>query len=799
MLDREALRQKLIKRHELAQFIVEYLYGKCGSESEDNEETCVEFSVVELKEQYENEIMLYSTKVTLEEVEDALFYLSKIGAIELEGGFLVVYNAMSLERIERNNRKAYRLEDYRKLEQFYQNKIQQIHIVGEYARKMMEDYKAALQFVDDYFKLNYASFLTKYFKGSRQSEIKKSITPAKFRRLFGELSPTQLNIINDMGSKHIVVAAGPGSGKTRILVHKLASLLLMEDVKHEQLLMLTFSRSAATVFKKRLLDLYGNAANYVEIKTFHSYCFDLLGRLGTLEDSDKIIREAVGRIRRGEVEPGKISKTVLVIDEAQDMDEDEYELILALMEQNDGMRVIAVGDDDQNIFKFRGSSSKYMEKLITEKEAVKYELTENYRSKANLVEFTNQLAGRISHRLKRTPVIPVQKDNGRIRIVRYRCNEMITPLVDDIVSTELSGTTCVLTMRNDDALMIAGLLVDKGMPAKLIQSDEGFRLYDMQEVRYFMSLLEPDQASDDNRLISGSRSETYGDGNNTVGSSNNTAGSGCNAVASRNNTEGSSLTYVISVDTWAEAKRRLKDRFRSSPDHMGEQYGSATNLDLCLNMIKSFEDANPKLKYRSDLEIFIRESRLEDFYEENGETILVSTMHKAKGREFDNVFIMLDKYTLDTDEAVRLLYVAATRARRELVIHYNGNYLNSIRAAGIERIENRGTYSLPSRLSVQLTHKDVWLDYFYSIRHITAQMKSGDALTIGDGCCLNVSGQTVLKFSKRFSEYLEKMKQKGFLPVSAMIRFIVHWKRDEAEDEALVILPLIMFGGQEQA
>ena len=42
-----------------------------------------------------------------------------------------------------------------------------------------------------------------------------------------------------------------GSGKTRLLVHKLASLLLMEDVKHEQLLMLTFSRAAASEFRKK--------------------------------------------------------------------------------------------------------------------------------------------------------------------------------------------------------------------------------------------------------------------------------------------------------------------------------------------------------------------------------------------------------------------------------------------------------------------------------------------------------------------------------------------------------------------
>ena len=39
----------------------------------------------------------------------------------------------------------------------------------------------------------------------------------------------------------VMIIAGAGSGKTKVLVHKLASLLLLEDVKHEQLLMLTFS------------------------------------------------------------------------------------------------------------------------------------------------------------------------------------------------------------------------------------------------------------------------------------------------------------------------------------------------------------------------------------------------------------------------------------------------------------------------------------------------------------------------------------------------------------------------------
>lgn len=96
----------------------------------------------------------------------------------------------------------------------------------------------------------------------------------------------------------------------------LERVLLMEDVKHDQPLMVTFSRSAATEFKKRLLKLVGNAANFIEIKTFHSYCFDLLGRVGTIEKSDEIIKETIRKIRNGEVETGRITKAVLVIDEA---------------------------------------------------------------------------------------------------------------------------------------------------------------------------------------------------------------------------------------------------------------------------------------------------------------------------------------------------------------------------------------------------------------------------------------------------------------------------------------------------
>jgi ATP-dependent DNA helicase RecQ len=199
--------------------------------------------------------------------------------------------------------------------------------------------------------------------------------------LFESLSETQRRVIDDKESRIIVVAAGPGSGKTKLLVHKLAALLLMEDVKHEQLLMLTFSRAAATEFKRRLVELVGNAANFVEIKTFHSYGFDLLGRVGTLEKTADIIRETVEKIKNGEVEQSRITKTVLVKTRHRICTAEEFALVKQLMARNEMLRVIAVGDDDQNIYAFRGSDSKYFANLLQEEGAARYELVANYRAR----------------------------------------------------------------------------------------------------------------------------------------------------------------------------------------------------------------------------------------------------------------------------------------------------------------------------------------------------------------------------------------------------------------------------------
>ncbi len=730
--EKDKVKGELKKRHEVAEFILRYL-----EEKNQNNDAEMEFSVLELKDEFDFQMQLLMQKTTTQEVEEALFYLSKIGALKIEGGFLVTYNAISIERLIKDNKIRFKTEDYQKLKLYYEQKMQMIHIVGEYAKKMMENYNEALQFVQDYFELEYSSFLRKYFKGTKGDEIQRNLTPEKFRQLFGALSPEQLKIIKDKQSQYIVVAAGPGSGKTRILVHKLASLLLMEDVKHEQLLMITFSRAAATEFKKRLFDLIKNAAHFVEIKTFHSYCFDLLGRIGNLEKSTNIIAEASQKIEQGEVELSKITKTVLVIDEAQDMDQHECRLIMALIEKNTDMRVIAVGDDDQNIFSFRGSDSKYMQELLNQENAKLYELITNFRSKANLVMYTNLFAKMIQHRLKSSIIMPFQNDHGNIQVTQYQSKQLIVPVVQSMIDQGIQGSTCIMTKSNQEALQVTGLLQKNGISAKLIQSNEEYNLMNLVEIRYFLKELQLLEES-----------------------------------------------YLIAKEQWEEAKEKLTAR-----------YSRSNNLPICLRLISDFDQVNPTYKYTSDWMLFLRESKEEDFYSNDSAPIAVATIHKSKGREFDHVIMILCDYYLNSDENRRLLYVGMTRAKQSLSIHYNGTYLDNLKNLRHGMIENliyqkdTTIYSDSNLIMYQLSYSDVYLSYFHRTQRYIERLLSGDELLVDEEGCLDQANHRILKFSSKFKNVLANQKAKGFQPVKAKVNHILYWREEESGEEIMVLFP----------
>jgi ATP-dependent DNA helicase RecQ len=273
------------------------------------------------------------------------------------------------------------------------------------------------------------------------------------------------------------------------------------------------------------------------------------------------------------------------------------------------------------------------------------------------------------------------------------------------------------------------------MQAKLIQTNDGFSLYDLLEVRFFLNKL---NLADD--------------------------------------------IFIISDDVWEKAKQELRNKFQNS-----------TKLEICNNIINDFEATNPKKKYKSDLEVFIRESKLEDFFDENVETIFVSTIHKAKGREFDNVFLMLANFNPTTDQARRQLYVAMTRAKHNLTVHLNSTFLDSLTAENLERVEDHEVYFSPKELVIDLTHEDVYLGYFEYVQHRLKNILSGGLLLIKEDGCANSGGDLVLKFSKKFLETIQTQEGKGYELKSAKVNFIVYWKKEGVEQEVKIILPELYF------
>jgi ATP-dependent DNA helicase RecQ len=497
------------------------------------------------------------------------------------------------------------------------------------------------------------------------------------------------------------------------------------------MLMLTFSRAAATEFKTRLMTLIGNAANFIQITTFHSYCFDLLGKVGNVEKSDTILTQTVEKIKAGGVDRNRLTKTVLVIDEAQDMSAAEFALVKMLMALNEEMRVIAVGDDDQNIYEFRKSDSTHFASLLDEPNAAKYELVENYRSCSNIVALANRFALKISKRLKKVPILPVVGEPGQVSVTRLVSPFIEVPVVQTFLRRAPSGSTCIITRKNEEALNILGLLSDEGIHARLIRSNDGFNLLNLMEIRDFTTYL---------------------------------------------NGEG----YAVTEGAWTDAKAMLS-----------RKYTASANLPWLVRMLGNFEATHNKTKYKSDFIQFVRESKMEDFFGGNG-SVRVSTIHQTKGKEFDNIYLALGPAYAWDDAAKRAVYVALTRAKKELHVFACDGILDGINIPGITRYTDDRPYAAPNRIFFSLGLKDVQLGFEVFKTDDTKIPVSGQPLEANKrGCLLN--GREIIRFSKRFLDFIDDLYEKGYEPKKAQINHIVFWRDKDNDVERIVPLPGLEF------
>jgi DNA helicase-2/ATP-dependent DNA helicase PcrA len=222
----------------------------------------------------------------------------------------------------------------------------------------------------------------------------------------------------------LLIVAGPGTGKTRTLTHRIAYLCAELGVFPERCLAITFTRRAAEELRERLDHLLGDVAEDITVGTFHSVglailrenaraaglpanwriaddmeraqareqagdddlAYTKLMRQQDLVDLDDLITMPVELLRD---EPALVEQyrkrwQWIFVDEYQDVDETQYEL-LRLLSPSDG-NLCAIGDPDQAIYSFRGADVKYFLRFNEDfVDARLVRLTRNYRSSAPIL------------------------------------------------------------------------------------------------------------------------------------------------------------------------------------------------------------------------------------------------------------------------------------------------------------------------------------------------------------------------------------------------------------------------------
>ena len=585
----------------------------------------------------------------------------------------------------------------------------------------------------------------------------------------------------------LLVLAGAGSGKTTVLIARVAKLI-ESGVRPWNILTITFTNKAADELKNRLITKLGTDAAEVFASTFHSMCVRILRRDAELldlpksftiydaDDSLRVVKKCLKNLgmeekqfppkpllgsishakeklqdpqdladladRNGDYrmkvtarvyaayqkelheagaldfddllcETVRLFKThpevleyyqnrweYIMVDEYQDTNHVQYMLVALLAKKNKNLCV--VGDDDQSIYKFRGATIENI--LSFERQfpgALVVRLEQNYRSTQNILSAANEVIAHNTER-KGKNLWTSNGDGSKITVRRCIDEDREAEFIADKVLEGIGkgakySDFAVLYRMHAQSNSLEKAFMRAGVPYKIIG---GLRFYERKEIKdllAYMSVIE--NPADNLRLERIINEPKRGIGATTLA-----------AAEHISDVTGMSLFEVFEhADEYADIYKKsavLKDftdmikslgeaaedfDAESFFDELCEKTGYTEMLraqgpegetrlenvgELKTNLMKYQAEAeNAELSgFLEEVALYTDLDRMEE-----SESVLMMTLHSAKGLEFENVFVigaeegvfpgMQAIYDMtEMEEERRLAYVGITRAKKNLYL-----------------------------------------------------------------------------------------------------------------------------------
>lgn len=597
-----------------------------------------------------------------------------------------------------------------------------------------------------------------------------------------------LNELNDeqkLAVQHVngpcLVVAGPGSGKTRVISHRLINLVLNENISPKKVLAISFTKASSTEMKNRTISLSDDhRMSRISFGTFHSVFFRILRyfegydlnsliddktKLMTLKnimktlniedaDNNDVIGDVINEIsyvknelmnprdfKSNVVEIDDFEKLYnmyenikhdinkidfddmliktyellkrdinalnmvrnkykfILVDEFQDINKVQFEVLKLICKPDNN--IFVVGDEDQSIYGFRGARPDFLiefEKYFGKSE--KIVLDSNYRSYSEILEVSNKLIEKNKNRYKKV-IISKLGPGGNVKYISAKdsddeANTIINEIVRDVENRKSNYNDYAIIYRNNiQSRAFVDILIDRRINFSV--KDIPVTIYDHWACRdlisYFKIGIEKSRNEDWVRIINKPFRYISRDSINKVKNDEDFLFALINKCdlhkkqvetledldIDMNYIKGLSPEYAISYI------RETLDYDRYILDYCTNKKIKVKDI---MNILIDFSDSAKNYKTTEEFLNHIEEVKLEiskkDKYDGNG--IMLTTMHSAKGLEFKYVYIVgVDEKTIPysdekerdpvelekhIEEERRLLYVGITRAKQNVCISY---------------------------------------------------------------------------------------------------------------------------------